>query len=64
MGLIAKSVFAGLVGVVAVSAQCTGPPANDATVSLVAEFEGFSPDICQSGQRQQLIRFDIDAEHR
>ena len=48
MGLITKSVFAALVGAVAVSAQCTGPAANAATVSLVAEFEGFSPDICTS----------------
>jgi hypothetical protein len=47
MGLFVKSFIAGLMGAAAVSAQCTGPAVNSATVSLVAEFEGFSPDICK-----------------
>ncbi|KAL6850985.1 hypothetical protein ACO1O0_008111 [Amphichorda felina] len=45
MGIVTKSVLAGLVGAAAVSGACIGPNANAATVSLVAEFEGFSPDI-------------------
>ena len=47
MGIVTKSVVAGLVGAAAVSGACIGPNANAATVSLVAEFEGFSPDICE-----------------
>ena len=47
MGLFVKSFIAGLMGAAAVSAQCTGPAVNSATVSLVAEFEGFRPDICE-----------------
>lgn len=46
MGIMFKSLLAGLMGAAAISAQCTAPPANDATVSLIAEFEGWSPDIC------------------
>lgn len=47
MGFVVKSLIAGLVGATAVSAQCVGPPANAATVDLVADFEGFEPDICE-----------------
>ncbi|KAI6778390.1 Lysozyme-like protein [Emericellopsis cladophorae] len=43
MVLTVKSLLTGLVGAAAVSAQCTGPPANDATVSLIAEFEDLDP---------------------
>ncbi|KAG9253939.1 lysozyme [Emericellopsis atlantica] len=45
MVLTVKSLLAGLAGAAAVSAQCTGPPVNDATISLITEFEGFSSDI-------------------
>lgn len=47
MGFFAKSLLTGLLGAAAVSAQCVGPAVNSATVSLVAEFEGFRPDICK-----------------
>jgi hypothetical protein len=47
MGFFTKSLFAGLVAAVSVSAQCTGPAVNAATISLIAEFEGFRPDVCK-----------------
>lgn len=48
MGFTVKSLIAGLLGAAAVSAQCTGPAVNSATIDLITEFEGFSPDICTS----------------
>jgi hypothetical protein len=31
-----------------VRAACIGPPVNQATLSLVEEFEGFRADVCKS----------------
>ena len=28
-------------------AACVGPAVNQATVDLIAEFEGFMPDVCK-----------------
>lgn len=47
MGFITKSLLAGLVAAVSVSGQCTGPAINSASLSLIAEFEGFRPDVCK-----------------
>lgn len=47
MGLTIKSIIlAALMGAVAVSARCTGPAVNTASVDLVTEFEGWRPNIC------------------
>ncbi|KAJ2998176.1 hypothetical protein NUW58_g411 [Xylaria curta] len=37
--------FAALIAVSTTQAQCTGPPVNQATIDLIAEFEGFSADV-------------------
>lgn len=61
MGLIANSIITGLMGATVISAQCTGPAANSATVDLIAEFEGFSADICTSRciLTQSLVHTDL-----
>lgn len=46
--MLSKTVLLGLIGATAVSAQCTGPAVNSATLDLVTSFEGFEPDICES----------------
>ncbi|KAM7199933.1 Lysozyme-like domain containing protein [Rhypophila sp. PSN 637] len=38
-------VIVGVALAVRVQADCTGPPANDATINLVKSFEGWVPDI-------------------
>lgn len=46
--MLPKSLILGFAGATAVSAACTGPAANAATVDLVKGFETFQPDICAS----------------
>lgn len=36
-----------LVGAISGVTACTGPAVNQATVDLVASFEGFRPDVCK-----------------
>lgn len=62
MYFTAKSILSALVGATAVSAQCAGPPANAATVSLIAEFEGFRPNICKSYGIITLVFTGTDSE--
>lgn len=47
MGSITKTLLAGLVAAVSVRGQCVGPDINDASLSLIAEFEGFREDVCE-----------------
>ena len=48
MGFITKTLLAGLVTAVSVRGQCVGPDINDASLSLIPEFEGFREDVCKS----------------
>ncbi|CAG9996592.1 unnamed protein product [Clonostachys byssicola] len=43
--MLAKSFIVALLGLTSVSAACTGPAVNSATVSLITEFEGFRANI-------------------
>ena len=47
MHFSAKATVIALFGVASTVQACTVPKANQATVDLVAEFEGFVPNVCE-----------------
>lgn len=55
--MVAKSFIIALLGLTSVSAACTGPAVNSATVSLITEFEGFRADICMHPTKSRLFLY-------